>query len=124
MVHHQHDGRDYWTLPGGGVEPGETPAQAAVREVWEEMGLHTRVRSLLYEGPFPPGFAYQWEACFLVEVAAAGQEAALGFDPEEEHLPPETRMLQGVGWFTLDEKRHDGQVSRVLAVLNPSTAPE
>ena len=29
-----------WTLPGGGVEPGETAAEAAVREVWEECGAH------------------------------------------------------------------------------------
>jgi 8-oxo-dGTP pyrophosphatase MutT (NUDIX family) len=35
MVHHVHDGRDYWTLPGGGVE---TAAEAAVRELMEETG--------------------------------------------------------------------------------------
>ena len=27
-----------WTLPGGGLEPGETAAEAAVREAWEECG--------------------------------------------------------------------------------------
>jgi ADP-ribose pyrophosphatase YjhB (NUDIX family) len=27
-----------WTLPGGIVDPGEAPAQALVREVWEETG--------------------------------------------------------------------------------------
>ena len=29
----------HWITPGGGVEPGETPAEAAVREVYEETGL-------------------------------------------------------------------------------------
>lgn len=28
-----------WSLPGGVIEPGETPADAVVRETWEETGL-------------------------------------------------------------------------------------
>jgi mutator protein MutT len=32
-----------WTLPGGKIEPGESPAQATVREVKEETGLDVRV---------------------------------------------------------------------------------
>ena len=32
-------GRRVWGLPKGGVEPGETPAQAALREIAEETGM-------------------------------------------------------------------------------------
>jgi 8-oxo-dGTP pyrophosphatase MutT (NUDIX family) len=35
-----------WQLPGGRLEPGETPAQAVIREVREETGLFARVGRL------------------------------------------------------------------------------
>lgn len=40
LVEHGDTGR--WVAPGGGIEPGETPADAAVREMEEETGLRTR----------------------------------------------------------------------------------
>lgn len=36
-----------WTLPGGGIEFGEHPEEAMVREVEEETGLVVRATSLL-----------------------------------------------------------------------------
>src|SRR5262245_61880611 len=35
-----------WQLPGGRLEPGETPAQAVIREVREETGLQAQVGRL------------------------------------------------------------------------------
>lgn len=37
----------HWTLPGGGVEFGESPEAGAIRELEEETGLHGEVRGLV-----------------------------------------------------------------------------
>jgi predicted acetyltransferase/ADP-ribose pyrophosphatase YjhB (NUDIX family) len=44
------DGREYAVLPGGGIEPGETPERAAVRELAEECSMSGTVVRRLFEG--------------------------------------------------------------------------
>ena len=34
---------ELWTLPGGGVDHGEDPRAAVVREIYEETGLHAAI---------------------------------------------------------------------------------
>lgn len=40
-------GRGLWSLPGGYVDRGEVVEEAAVREVWEEVGLRVGVERLV-----------------------------------------------------------------------------
>lgn len=37
-----------WDLPGGHVDEGEMPADAVIREIWEESGLHASIKHLVY----------------------------------------------------------------------------
>jgi len=51
LVEHENDGN--WVTPGGAVEPAEIPAEAAVREMWEETGLFVELTRVVgvYGGP-------------------------------------------------------------------------
>jgi len=42
-----HSDRQIWVVPGGLIEPCETPADAAVRETWEETGLIIELTGVL-----------------------------------------------------------------------------
>jgi 8-oxo-dGTP diphosphatase len=56
------DGMTYYTLPGGGVEDGETPQEAAVRETHEELGLIVRVDGLVAVINFRGSTQYYYRA--------------------------------------------------------------
>jgi len=43
----KHADRKIWVIPGGLIEPGEQPADAAVRETWEETGLTVEITGIL-----------------------------------------------------------------------------
>ena len=53
-------GERRWSLPGGRVEPGESDAEALVRELAEETGLRVEPGSLVgrVERPGPGGVTY------------------------------------------------------------------
>ena len=69
LVEHRdpHHGGSYWVLPGGGREPGETFAEAAIREVREETSLAVRVVRRLRVPAHQPDVTY---ALFLAEPVA------------------------------------------------------
>ncbi|MET1043404.1 MAG: NUDIX hydrolase [Microbacteriaceae bacterium] len=47
LSHWNQYGGSGWSMPGGGIDPGEDPADAAVREIFEETGYHAQLDALL-----------------------------------------------------------------------------
>jgi ADP-ribose pyrophosphatase YjhB (NUDIX family) len=56
LVRRADDGR--WAMPGGWVDPGETPEQAVVREVAEETGLQVSAPRLVHTEQRPQSVHY------------------------------------------------------------------
>jgi 8-oxo-dGTP diphosphatase len=53
LVERRHDGRPLWTFPAGEAEPGEAPADTAIRETKEECGIQIVVSHVIGERHHP-----------------------------------------------------------------------
>lgn len=95
MVKQRQGGEEWWCLPGGAVEAGETPAEAAIRELKEECGVHgTVVRETARHAYSPQELSYT----YLVDIGE--QSICRGIDPE---LAETDQVLVDVRWMALSE---------------------
>lgn len=85
--------RDHWEVVAGGMDPGESPEEAAVRELREETGYVARRVRRLWSAFTAPGFCTELLHFCVVDGYAIGERA--GFDDGEEDME--------IGIFALDE---------------------
>lgn len=88
-----------WHMAGGGLEPGESAAEACVREIREEFALEIEVKRLIgvYSSPdilvrYADGNAFQFVSLFFEAVIRAGE-------------PRLNDELKEWGYFSLEEAR-------------------
>ena len=94
-----------WTLPGGGIDHGEEPRNALVREVYEETGLHVvpgqlaDVHSSHFTGPRSDGLVEDYHGIHLIFRAALTPESE-GVDPRVVEVDGSTDLA---AWVDRDE---------------------
>jgi len=108
-------GQDYWVIPGGGREDGETEEECVKREMKEETHLNVTVKRLLLDEPGRLDEVYQRLKTYLC-IPMAG-EAHPGYEPEFE--ASERYAITEVGWFDLRDEATWG----AKVITDPFTYP-
>jgi 8-oxo-dGTP diphosphatase len=110
LIERHRAGLRYFTFPGGGVDEGESPQQAAIREAEEELGILVEIKQKAAEVIFNGNTQYY----FLVEKLSG--EFGTGTGEEYGEYDPVHGTYHPI-WMPLTDVLSNNIVPRELADL-------
>ena len=99
------DFKDYWEFPGGKIEAGETPGDALIREIREELNAEISVGKMIRKIDYDYPAFHLTMYCFIcelisTEITLVEHEAARWLSMEEldevEWLPADIEVIDSL----------------------------
>ncbi len=97
VIHRINKSDEYYVFPGGGVEKGETPEQATVREISEETSIAVIPRKFVYHITWDTG-----EENFFYLCEYVSGKAQLRSDSEELEQMKDGEQVYEPMWIDID----------------------
>lgn len=114
LIERHRAGLDYFVFPGGGVDEGETPEQAATREAMEELGVEVVVKQKVAEIQIETSR----QIYFLVERVAGEFGTGTGDEFTDSDPSDPSEGIYVAVWMPIDElSRHEKVYPVALANL-------
>ena len=100
LIERYRAGLHYYVFPGGGVDEGEIPEQAAVREAMEELGIHVTIQQKVAEIELG---SKSRQFYFLVEQTGGEFGTGTGEEYTDSHPGNSEEGIYLPVWMPVDE---------------------